>query len=176
MSEKPEDYITDALEVIGDICGVYFLTHNREIVYIGMSTNIRNRIKQHIKQGEKIFDGFSFIECGKRELYWRESKYINKFKPKYNKVIPSCYEKMDWTRVWQINDNLAQYPIPSFREWMRRMGYSESGLYEKDDFAEFDYFSMWWRKSNKSLSPYHCLPADVSRWFDIGMPKVGSYE
>ena len=64
--------------------GIYVLYDDEEIVYIGKSTNIYNRIQQHKK--DKVFTSVKsiiFKEEGNIDLY--EPYLIKKYKPKYNK-------------------------------------------------------------------------------------------
>lgn len=63
--------------------GVYYLTDKKEIVYIGQSIDIEDRIKQH-KNSSKVFDDFHCVECKKEELDEFECNEIIKHKPKYN--------------------------------------------------------------------------------------------
>lgn len=71
---------------VAPICGVYFLIHVRDIVYVGQSKNIRQRLNKHWKDGGKIFDRVAFIECPESDLRNLESAYIQKFKPPLNVV------------------------------------------------------------------------------------------
>lgn len=65
---------------------VYFLLHQNEIVYVGSSTNLGGRIKQHMI-GDKIFDSYASIICDIKHLEDVEYFYIRKFTPKYNKKM-----------------------------------------------------------------------------------------
>jgi hypothetical protein len=66
-----------------EICGVYFLFLKDQLIYIGSSYNIFQRINIHKKS--KIFDCFSFIQTSKDERQFLEQEYINRFKPDLNK-------------------------------------------------------------------------------------------
>jgi len=66
--------------------GIYILYNNDEIVYIGKSNNIKNRISQHRK--DKQFDrvkSIIFKNDGDIDLY--EPYLINKYKPRHNKDL-----------------------------------------------------------------------------------------
>lgn len=63
-------------------CGVYFLLKGDQIVYVGQSININERIRTHEKI--KDFDKFTYVGCEKENLNEIEAKYILKFKPIYN--------------------------------------------------------------------------------------------
>lgn len=64
-------------------CGVYFLVRDNEIVYVGRSVSVIDRLHTHRKDG-KNFNRVFFIECTKEELGELEMHYIRKFKPKLN--------------------------------------------------------------------------------------------
>lgn len=69
-----------------DLDGIYLLYNNSEIVYVGKSNNIENRIKQHKK--DKEFDSVKWVvfkDAGLINLY--EPYFIQKYSPKYNKDL-----------------------------------------------------------------------------------------
>lgn len=63
--------------------GIYFLIGNKEIIYVGRTTNFFVRMAAHDK-GEIPFDAVSFHPMDKALLDIFESEYIRRFKPKYN--------------------------------------------------------------------------------------------
>lgn len=65
----------------GNVCGVYFLIKNSEIVYIGQSINIAARITSH---KDKDFDSVSYVTCRRSELDILESLYIIAYNPVLN--------------------------------------------------------------------------------------------
>jgi hypothetical protein len=65
----------------GNVCGVYFLIKNSEIVYIGQSINIAARITSH---KDKDFDSVSYVTCKRSELDILESLYIIAYNPVLN--------------------------------------------------------------------------------------------
>lgn len=69
--------------------GVYFLMQDKEVVYIGSSNDIFTRVGNHKAEKLKIFDNYCFVECQTEILLQKELDYIVKYKPKYNKVLPS---------------------------------------------------------------------------------------
>lgn len=79
-----ENYIVFNEAIID--CGIYLLYNDENIVYIGKSNNMKNRIKQHKKDKE-----FSNVKCiiftdeGLVNLY--EPYLIQKYKPMYNKDL-----------------------------------------------------------------------------------------
>lgn len=64
--------------------GVYFLYDHDELVYIGQSNNMYQRIGEHIAQGEKKFDRFELYPTADRIRL--EGFLIEMFGPKYNKA------------------------------------------------------------------------------------------
>ncbi len=94
MKEKPE-YMASMdladlkskynLESLNDdpIIGIYFLIHNGEIIYVGQSKDIRNRITQH---RDKSFDDVFFIRYIKDELTIKEEFFVQSLTPLLNKT------------------------------------------------------------------------------------------
>ncbi len=68
------------------LCGVYFLFIHRELVYVGQSTNIRNRIATHRQDNRIDFDSVFFIEVDEDKLIQVEKGYIIRYDPKYNQT------------------------------------------------------------------------------------------
>jgi excinuclease UvrABC nuclease subunit len=81
-----KDEIESKKEKISSVPIVYFLFMGNEIVYIGKSESGYARIDKHIKEGTKIFDSYSYIKCFGGMLSRYEKAYIEKYKPKYNKI------------------------------------------------------------------------------------------
>lgn len=74
---------------------IYFLIKQKEIVYVGQTINLLNRIKSHKK--EKDFDSYAFVEVDEYDLDEMELAYIIEFKPELNKNLPpknSRYRKL----------------------------------------------------------------------------------
>ena len=68
-------------------CGIYFLIDAGEIVYIGQSTNILDRVGSHFSEG-KTFDRYYAVDVPKRYLNEVESFLIHRFKPRDNRTPP----------------------------------------------------------------------------------------
>ena len=81
--------------------GVYFLYKNDDLVYIGQSINIFNRLYSHVENG-KDFDFYSFVKCDtQKEAETFERYLINKYKPILNKRIWSKdIENIDKSIEW----------------------------------------------------------------------------
>jgi hypothetical protein len=63
------------------ISGVYLLYDGQDVVYVGQSMNVHQRILQH---GDKHFDSYRVIECAEAHLGSFERFMINYFLPRYN--------------------------------------------------------------------------------------------
>jgi hypothetical protein len=66
------------------VCGVYFLFRNAELVYIGQSNNVFQRVGNHCKSID--FDSFSCIEIEAARLDHAEKVFISHFRPPLNKL------------------------------------------------------------------------------------------
>lgn len=77
------EIIAASRSMIEQICGVYFLLQDEEIVYVGQSTDFYARLLTHSKS--LTFNRFSIIECPKSRLDDVELLYIQQFSPKFNK-------------------------------------------------------------------------------------------
>jgi hypothetical protein len=66
--------------------GIYLLLQGDEIVYIGQSKCLLNRLASHLRNRPHEFDGFHVIECAVEELDSTERALIRKHQPKLNKV------------------------------------------------------------------------------------------
>ena len=85
----------DALPKIG----VYFLFNENEIVYIGQSINILNRVGTHTQS--KTFNSWNYISCSREELNDLEAELIIQHKPVLNSSLPK--NKM-WISINQIKN------------------------------------------------------------------------
>lgn len=92
--------------------GIYYLIKDSEIVYIGQSTNMFNRIGSHATAGKKDFDSFYTKPLPRDQLYHHEVREILKHRPRYNKTLPSnkTYANIHTLRVdfqMTVNELLA---------------------------------------------------------------------
>jgi hypothetical protein len=66
-------------------CGIYFLVNEKdEIVYVGQSNNIRQRVPNHRKA--IVHNRVFYLETAKEELDAAEQKYIRLCQPRFNKT------------------------------------------------------------------------------------------
>ena len=108
-------------EELKEVCGIYAILYNNEVIYVGQSINIRSRLDSHTNKArineyakrdqhnkntqlklefytliQEHMDEiqFLYIPCDKKELNKYEEYYINKYKPKYNYVgVYTRYKK-----------------------------------------------------------------------------------
>lgn len=67
---------------------IYFLFNKDDIVYIGRTKRLEDRILAH-KKGDFIFDSYSVLEVDEEDFSDLEKYYIFKYKPMYNKKFPT---------------------------------------------------------------------------------------
>lgn len=66
---------------------VYFLIYESNVVYVGSTTCLNQRIKSHRRDLNKMFDRVLYLEFKSRDqMIEKESQFIRKFKPIYNKA------------------------------------------------------------------------------------------
>jgi excinuclease UvrABC nuclease subunit len=67
---------------------IYFLKVNNDVVYIGQTESLMNRISQHINENVKIFTHFDclFFEGSFKQRLFEEKRLIRKYKPLYNVI------------------------------------------------------------------------------------------
>lgn len=100
MKSKSVNYITDEVielilvaintnidalpktDIPKNVCGVYFLYLSDNVVYVGKSKNINQRIHEHLKS--KKFDYYRVFECDESLIGLYERIFINKLKPILN--------------------------------------------------------------------------------------------
>ena len=108
-------------EELEEVCGIYAILYNNEVIYVGQSINIRSRLDSHTNKArineyakrdqhnkntqlklefytliQEHMDEiqFLYVPCDKKELDKYEEYYINKYKPKYNYVgVYTRYKK-----------------------------------------------------------------------------------
>ncbi|MBY0474234.1 MAG: DUF4224 domain-containing protein [Nitrosomonas sp.] len=67
------------------LCGIYFLLCGSEIVYVGQSINLVERIGNHLRNDEMLFDSYYYLEVKRENMLLMERKYIEKLFPRMNK-------------------------------------------------------------------------------------------
>ena len=85
------------------VSGVYFLLRDDELVYIGQSVNVANRIAAHCGEGTKQFNRACFIPVDRTDLNLVESALIALFWPEHNKHPgmwpPKALPERAWAKI-----------------------------------------------------------------------------
>jgi hypothetical protein len=68
------------------LTGVYFLCKGNEVLYVGQSTNIGNRVTTHAAESTKDHDKVFFLRLPASQLAEVESRFIASLKPVHNWV------------------------------------------------------------------------------------------
>lgn len=87
MIEEKFDYEYNVSDVLMPC--IYFLFDKGKVVYVGKTEYGLKRILCHVS--DKIFDSVKIKVFSKEILDEKETYYIAKYSPKYNKVIPHAY-------------------------------------------------------------------------------------
>lgn len=112
---------------------VYFLIHRKRIVYIGMSSNVGQRIAQH--KYIKTFSSARWIECSsKEEALKYEDRWIRKFKPSENLALFLRKERYDAAEKEWI---LPEYLYDVVRSIAKENGESLDDLLSSDLIKSF---------------------------------------
>jgi hypothetical protein len=67
--------------------GIYFLIFEGSIQYIGQSSDVHARIKEHTRAKRVKFDRAVWIECDVADLDYLEASYIKQCRPPLNRGI-----------------------------------------------------------------------------------------
>lgn len=100
--EAPKDiYPLDILRTVGaaeipETSGIYFLWHGPQLLYVGQSSNLSNRIYSHSRAAgarhglvkQIPFARCTFITCPEGYRFELETKYIRAYRPPYNDCVP----------------------------------------------------------------------------------------
>ena len=155
-----------SMEVVKE--GVYFLYDEGELVYIGTSNNLYQRIGEHIADDKKKFDSFELYPTTDRLRL--EGFLIDAFKPKYNsapgkdwrffrgkdcfpnstiqEAIKKYDEYMGDPYVDEIADEINSYKGPLLR------GLVEAGapVYKINDYFRLD--RKWYDQHKENIWHY----------------------
>lgn len=105
-------------------CVVYALWDNEEIVYIGKTTQLGQRITTHARTKE--FTHYSVYQCeGELQMGMLENEMILEYQPKYNLVLGSGYESLKQfrERIRSISEEHkynSKYYIPKIRKVLEK--------------------------------------------------------
>ena len=105
-------------------CVVYALWNNEEIVYIGKTTQLGQRITTHART--KVFTHFSTYQCeDELQMGILEDELILEYQPKYNLVVGNEYESLKQfrERIRSISEEHkynSKYYIPKIRKVLEK--------------------------------------------------------
>lgn len=77
--------ILDLAQPVAQLCGIYFLIRDDQVIYIGKSKDVYSRIAEHRTRGRE-FTKFSVVPCDLAHLAGIEAAYIKLFKPIGNRT------------------------------------------------------------------------------------------
>lgn len=157
MTLLNKDEIINNSEEYKDICGIYFLMKDDEIVYVGQSQSIYSRLYSHNKDINKKFDKYYYTEVSNNELDDKESEYIFKFNPIYNKILPEHpkFKTLNQIKSFFSKEGLKKDLVDLYIKF-KNIG--KSKLYNFKDFDDLNTFIMWMFHNNG----IH----DVSEYYD----------
>lgn len=81
---KKEVLALPRLRKTDTFCGIYFLIRNNVCVYVGQSTQIHVRVREHKTKKTVEFDSYSWTMCEPERLNTLEQHYIDLLKPERN--------------------------------------------------------------------------------------------
>lgn len=136
MQEAAKDYVDKlsknkiSTETLNNFC-VYALWDKDEIVYVGQSAQLGQRIMAHTKN--KQFDSYSFFDCKSfDEMDSIESTLIIQLRPKYNFKYGSGYESLAKLRkrISKISDKHKYNPKYYVRKIRKRLSETDIEMIE----------------------------------------------
>lgn len=83
-------------------CFIYFLIDDGEVVYVGQT---KNGIIRPLSHRDKVYDEIKIKYCAEKDLDLTEDRYIQFYKPIYNK-------QRNYAVVWsllRVRDNIRKY-------------------------------------------------------------------
>jgi predicted DNA-binding transcriptional regulator AlpA len=78
---------------VKQVTGIYFLFDDDELVYIGQSSNIMQRVGAHLYEAVKGFNKVAYIAIERARLDEIEAAMIRKFRPPYNDLYPETLQR-----------------------------------------------------------------------------------
>lgn len=111
-------------------CFIYFLLNNNEVVYVGQT---KHGLKRPLSHTNKEFDEIKILYCKENELDITEDKFIQKYKPIYNKqnnhVVRWSLVKVKNCIRAQLNQ--PRYSMPKLKKVLKTLNI----------VPEIDYFN-----------------------------------
>lgn len=78
---------------LSPVCGIYFLVLAGEVVYVGQSLDIEDRVREH-KTAGKVFDAYHAVACHPEDMRGLEAAYIATLCPRLNAHKPSLRSRI----------------------------------------------------------------------------------
>jgi hypothetical protein len=92
-----------------ELCGIYHLISDGEVVYVGQTTNILCRIGVHMQQRRMYFDSVRFFACSAVEMLDdQEELHIELYSPKFNDTSRRRPGMRLETRLARVNRKLQE--------------------------------------------------------------------
>ncbi len=144
-----EEILANKQAINPKITGIYFLIKGAEIVYVGQSVDILNRIAQHSKDVLKDFDSFSILECPTELLLTLEAHFIYKFRPRLNTSLPTNNLYKSFQQIKKLHDINAVV----IKLWMnyKAIKSDKDGFYCLRDFEGINDFKDWMRRKHPNI-------------------------
>ena len=138
-----------------NLCGIYYLfTKSKDLIYIGKSTNIRNRLKTHDRLNTKNFKNkffyFNFLQINDEiTALLLESKEIKKHNPLFNKKLRKfrkinyflTYSKNKKGIYFLQNSNIPSVSLKSFSSKKALLLYVDDFLKENELCSHVNRYS-----------------------------------
>jgi len=122
---------------------IYFLLDGGEVVYVGQSRV--GLVRPYIHK-DKIFTHVAFIDCNESDLDDKETEFIKKYNPKYNKRAGNSDYSFNRTKaVIKSQTNIHNFNIHDLRRLIDKFGiktytFENSEYMESCDFEKIFLF------------------------------------
>lgn len=131
--------------------GIYFLIRDREIIYIGKTTDYPNRPFHNHNISKKEYDVCRFIEYPEKDLDRFERAYIKKYRPINNKRLKPKIKKKKVITLKKRKMRFRQLSRKSFIDFGRWRELKVGALIDTDKHIELA--SMYYKLSHISFLP-----------------------
>ena len=155
VSQVPSPGPIKEMAIPPQVCGVYFLLWENEIIYIGQSTNIIQRICSHVTEGKKGFDRVLYLPCPQGLLDHYERQLIRHIRPCHNRqhlemarsaerfIVHALSEAPDGLTVSEIVDRASQRGV--WAQTPRQLERNLMDALQTNDQVEFSHCDWKYR-------------------------------
>jgi excinuclease UvrABC nuclease subunit len=126
---------------ISKVVGIYFLLQDDEVVYVGQSQNVGQRVYDHVAKGKKRFNYCAVYKCSHlshKEINRLESDLIVELEPKYNISVPTNdkYKTIEQLKVILRERGVTNPDGWTLKRWIRQENIVPVGMehYNISDF------------------------------------------